>query len=128
MGNFKIKNLTNELGKRDVNYNQQIKFEVKNGLFMKQVVIEPGQETYLSVKMLPIKLQSYRIKGLASVIEISNSEYASKLNIYNKSKLPTIAVEPTPTKEVEANVTTDDVIDEQIQDDITVKPKKLKNN
>lgn len=84
MGKYRIKNLTNELGKRDADYNKQISFQIKNGLFKKDVVINAGDELYIELKMLPLDLQRLRIKRLVSVTEIGNLEYNSKIKELNK--------------------------------------------
>lgn len=94
MGKYIITSKTNTFGKRDVNYNKPLYFEVQEGLSLKKITIESGDEIYLDAAKLPIKLQSYRMKGLVTIVEISETQYRNKLNAYNKvNKQPIINTE-----------------------------------
>ena len=102
MGKYIITNKTNTFGKRDINYNKPLYFEVQEGLTIKKIAIESGDEIYLDAAKLPIKLQSYRMKGLVTIIEISDVQYRNKLNSFNK-----INQQPIVNPIVENNETSD---------------------
>ncbi len=125
MGKYRIKNLTSELGKRDADYNKVISFQIKNGLFKKDVVINPGDELYIELKMLPLDLQRLRIKRLVSVTEIGNLEYNSKIKELNKKpkqKSVDIVVDTVNEPQI-------DTVNEQIVEDVkSNKNKKDKNS
>lgn len=125
MGKYIITNKTNTFGKRDINYNKPLYFEVQEGLTIKKIAIESGDEIYLDAAKLPIKLQSYRMKGLVTIIEISDVQYRNKLNSFNK-----INQQPIVNPIVENNETSDvkDELYDESSSKVSNKSKKNQNS
>lgn len=123
MGMYKIKNLTDSFGKRDADYNKVVSFQISNGLMKKTITIDPGNELYIELKMLPLDLQRLRIKKVISVTEIGNLEYNLKLRTQQAKNKPTIIKEDK--LDIVDNTST---VDEIIEDTKTNKIKKDKNS
>lgn len=123
MGMYKIKNLTDSFGKRDADYNKVVSFQISNGLMKKTITIDPGNELYIELKMLPLDLQRLRIKKVISVTEIGNLEYNLKLRTQQAKNKPAIIKEDK--LEVIDNTST---VGEIIEDTKTNKIKKDKNS
>lgn len=123
MGMYKIKNLTDSFGKRDADYNKVVSFQISNGLMKKTITIDPGNELYIELKMLPLDLQRLRIKKVISVTEIGNLEYNLKLRTQQAKNKPAIIKEDK--LDIVDNTST---VDEIIEDTKTNKIKKDKNS
>jgi hypothetical protein len=77
MGTFKITNITNTLGKRDVKYNTVLGIEYVDDMLKKTIKIKAGETVYLTMPSLPISAHLLRVKNLITVTEVSDSEIAS---------------------------------------------------
>lgn len=81
---YKILNNTFNLKKRDSNYKKDLYFEYIDGFDMKKVTIKPSQLVYMEFNSLPISLRKLMLKGLVSVLQVTDDEYYSELNKHNK--------------------------------------------
>ncbi|MFW6219958.1 MAG: hypothetical protein ACOC33_03885 [bacterium] len=86
MNTFKITNITHTLGKRDINYNMTLNVDYNDNMMKKTIELKPSGVLYLTVKSLPVSLHKFRIKGLISVIEISDKELKSEIAEDKKQK------------------------------------------
>lgn len=126
MGKYRIKNLTDSFGKRDADYNKVVSFQVSNGLMKKTITIEPGDELYIELKILPLDLQRLRIKNIVTVTEIGNLEFNSRLKAEQNKNKPVQAKETKP--EIVEDSQTIATLDELSEDIKTSKTKKDKNS
>lgn len=96
MGYFKIKNITNTLGKRDINKDRELSVEYNIGFTKKVHKIKSGDELIISSKSLPVSAHQLRLKGLATVVEISENEFIrlQKPSAAKKKVVETKKVEP----------------------------------
>lgn len=126
MGKYRIKNLTDSFGKRDADYNKTVSFQVSNGLMKKTITIEPGDELYIELKILPLDLQRLRIKNVIAVTEIGNLEFNSRLKAEQNKNKPVQVNEVKP--EIVENPQPTIVSDELSEDTKLSKTKKDKNS
>lgn len=80
MAIFKIKNITNTLGKRELNYNKTLEIEFVDGMRKRKMLLQPNMESYLKVDKLPISVHKLRISGHVTVTEITEMEFNSILS------------------------------------------------
>ena len=88
MANYKITNLTNTAGKRDLKYNSMLGIDYVDAMQKKKIEIKPGETVYLTISSLPLSVHKLRVNKLISVIEISDTE------LRNMSKLAIQMVVP----------------------------------
>lgn len=79
MGYYKIKNITNELGKRHGRVNTPQKIEFKDIIGSSTIHINPGVEITIETNYLPITAQKLRTAGLITIIEIDRETYQKQL-------------------------------------------------
>jgi hypothetical protein len=83
---FKIKNITNELDKRNSKYNTNIEFNYVDGMRNKVVSIEPGNEIFFQCNELPLSLRKLKLNGFVIVNVISKDLFYLELNKLNKTQ------------------------------------------
>ena len=88
MGNFRITNITDRLGKRDIHYNTELKIAYVDGMDRKELAIGPGETTYLVVPKMPISIHRMRIKNWIKVDEIGDRELKKEMNKEKMLKNP----------------------------------------
>jgi len=119
MSTYKIINITNQLGKRNANFNSVLKIDYVDGMEVKSLFVKPNETTYLTVSSLPLSLHRMRIKSWVTVDEISKKEL-KKLIANEKRKQKKV------TKPVKINKPVKKVkIDEPVK---TVKTTRKKKN
>jgi len=74
MNTYKITNLTNTAGKRDPKFNSTLDIDYVDAMMKKTVKVNPGESIFLQISTLPLSVHRLRVKGLISVVEISQSE------------------------------------------------------
>ena len=110
MSTFKIKNITNELGKRDYKYNSVLDIEYVDKMMKKTVKIKPGATVYLTLSSLPLSAHTLRVKNLITVTEIGDSELAAAIGSNAQKSTPSIVNVEKPVSK---------------QDDESRQPKKV---
>jgi len=75
MGYFKIKNITNSLGKRHPRFNTTQVIETKGLISSVKTSIFPGAEIIIESEFLPVSAQQLRLKGFLIVQEINKNDY-----------------------------------------------------
>jgi hypothetical protein len=80
MGYYKIKNITNDLGKRHPKVNTVLTIDFKDLINSSAVKINPGFEITVETNYLPITAQKLRAEGLITVVEIDKNSYQKLLN------------------------------------------------
>ena len=100
MNTFKITNITNFLGKRDVKANSILDIEYIDNMTKKLITIKPNESIYLTIPSLPLSVHRLRVKNLITVAVISETELATmqetlkpKKSSDTKSKIPKKVVE-----------------------------------
>lgn len=86
MGIYKLTNITDRIGKRDIKYNSILEIEYVDKMIKKIIKLLPKETCYLTVTSLPISIQRLAIKNLLTVSEISSEElnkYHQELNTKN---------------------------------------------
>jgi hypothetical protein len=81
MNIYKITNITNTAGKRDLRFNSTLDIEYVENMITKIIKIKPGETTYLNIPILPISVHKLRVSKLISVVEISESEQSNIMNV-----------------------------------------------
>lgn len=74
MNTYKIINITDKLGKREMNSNSPLKIEYLDGMERKTMILKPNEEVYFTTNSLPISLHKYRVKGLVSISDVTDKE------------------------------------------------------
>lgn len=102
MMHFKIKSLTNTLGKRDSSKDLEIKFTYSSGVKKQTSVLPAGGEMIISCEKLPVEIQKYRMKNLLTVQEVKKpsdyNDFSAKLKTTsNKKKEKEVEIKPTTT-------------------------------
>lgn len=80
MNTYKITNITNFAGKRDVKFNSDVNIEYIDNITKKSVVVKPGETVFLTVHSLPLSVHRLRVKNLITVSEIGAVELQKILN------------------------------------------------
>lgn len=80
MAYFKIKNITNSLGKRHPRFNTPQLIETKGMLTVEKTLIQPGTEIIIESDFLPVSAHQLRVKGYVIVQEINKTEYIKSVN------------------------------------------------
>jgi len=80
MKTYKIKNITNNFNKRDINYNSTLNIDYINGMTKKTIKLKPDNEFYLKVLSLPVSIHLLRLKGLIIVEEVNDKKIDKLLN------------------------------------------------
>lgn len=105
MSYFKIKNITNSLGKRHPRFNTTQVIGYKSLLGNNEVSILPGTEIIIESEFLPASAQQLRIKGFVIVQEIDKTTYLKSVKAREAEIVAEEAsvkdVEPVKTQEVE---------------------------
>jgi hypothetical protein len=81
MSTYKITNITNTLGKRELKNNSILTVDYVDGITKKSLNIKPGEFVYLTVPTLPLSVHRLRVKNLITVIEVSQSDLSAMIEI-----------------------------------------------
>jgi hypothetical protein len=81
MNTYKITNITNLAGKRDINYNKVLDIVYLNNRIKQVKKLKAGQDMFLSIQSLPLSVHRLRIKGLISISEVSAAELAKSMKV-----------------------------------------------
>lgn len=100
MANYKITNLTNTAGKRDLKFNTTLSIDYVDSMQKKSIQIKPGETVFLQIHSLPLSVHKLRVKKLISVVEISTNELNNSMNL-NKPVVAPIKSETSEEKKVE---------------------------
>ena len=100
MTHYKITNLTNTVGKRDLKYNTTLGIDYVDAMQKKKIEIKPGETVYLTIASLPLSVHKLRVNKLISVIEISDTE----LRNMSKPAIQMVAPKAVPVKENEDEI------------------------
>lgn len=109
---YKIKNLTNSFGKREMMYNTDVIIEYYDSMEKKSLTIKPGDTTYLKIRLLPSDVHRMRIKGIIDVLEISEKEF----NIMNDQIKISTTIKIDSIKSNKEKVSKDVLIDDELGD------------
>jgi len=74
MVTYKITNITNLVGKRDMKYNSVLDIEYVDSMIKKIIKVNPGDTVFLKISSLPLSVHRLRVKKLVSVVEIDDNE------------------------------------------------------
>ena len=74
MGIYKLTNITDKIGKRDLKYNSILEIEYIDKMVKKVIKLSPNETCYLTVTSLPISIQRLAIKNLITISEVSSEE------------------------------------------------------
>jgi len=77
MGTYKITNITNLAGKRDLKFNSILDIEYVDNMMKKSISVKPGDSIYLTIASLPLSVHRLRVKNLITVNEVGASELAA---------------------------------------------------
>lgn len=116
MSNYKITNITNSLGKRDLMYNSSVDVEYVSGLDKIKYILQPNETLYLKIDSLPLSVHKLRMKKFVIVSEIDSQTMASE---YNKKNIKPINPIILPVKDIKI---------ENIEDNNIAESKKTKKN
>ena len=82
MNNYKITNITNQLGKRDVSFNSILDIEYIDGMTKKVFKLAPNQTVFMKLVSLPISVHKMRIKKFVIVQEVNDATVLNEMNKY----------------------------------------------
>jgi len=74
MNTYRIINTTNEIGKREINYNSTLDIEYVDGMTKKIIKLKPSETLYLTLKSLPLSIRKLIVKHMVDVIEIPENQ------------------------------------------------------
>jgi len=98
MGYYKIKNVTNDLGKRHGKVNTTQTIEFKDIISANSIAIAPGAEITVEANYLPITAQKLRTEGLITIVEIDKNTYQKMLNTQETRKHQEMIAKVQPAK------------------------------
>jgi hypothetical protein len=99
MNNYKITNITNQLGKRDVNFNSILDIEYIDGMTKKVFKLTPNQTVFMKLVSLPISVHKMRIKNFVIVQEVNDSTVLVEMNKYIVVNNISPVIHPEETEE-----------------------------
>lgn len=100
MNTYKITNVTDKFGKRDIGYNSTLEIEYVDNMMKKIVNIKPNETIYLTTKTIPLSVNRLKIKNMVTVIEIPEKE-VNKIIKSRQSKSNGIEILTEETKKEE---------------------------
>jgi len=86
MNIYKITNITNLAGKRDIKFNSILDIDYVDSMMKKNIKVKPGETIYLQISSLPLSVHRLRVKKQISVVEISNSELKNEIDTLNSKR------------------------------------------
>lgn len=87
MAFYKIKNITNLLGKRDINKNKTLSIDFNNKFEKTTFTLKVNDVLYISLPTIPINLHQLRMKSFITITQISENEYLHLTGHKNNVKL-----------------------------------------
>jgi len=105
MTNYKIINITDTVGKRDLKFNTTVSIEYVDSMMKKTIQLKPGETIFLQTGSLPMSVHKLRVKKLINVIEISNNELLNSIKPTNAPVVSPVAP-VVPTIDTEEKVMT----------------------
>jgi len=82
MNNYKITNITNQLGKRDANFNSILDIDYIDGMTKKVFKLMPNQTVFMKLVSLPISVHKMRIRNFVIVQEVNDATVLAEINKY----------------------------------------------
>lgn len=121
MNTYKITNITNLIGKRDVKFNSTLDITYVDSMIEKTIKIKPDETIYLQISSLPLSVHRLRVKKLISVVEISDNQFKRRLEI--------ITPQPVKTEVIDESKKSDSITSVKKKEVKTeVKPEIKKNH
>ena len=74
MASYRITNITNTFGKRDFKANSELEISYVNNMVKKTMKLRPNDSIYFTAASLPLSVHRLRVKGLVTVVEVSEKE------------------------------------------------------
>jgi hypothetical protein len=99
MSNYKITNITDTTGKRNLRFNSILDIDYVDEMQKKSIKIKPGETVFLQIHSLPLSVHKLRVRKLVSVVEISNNELKNNMNIAKPIIIPSV-IETPEEKEI----------------------------
>lgn len=84
MNHYKITNVTNSLGKRDMHFNTTLNVEYVDKFEKKIIKIEPNETIILTIDTLPLSLQRLKLRNLITIIPINSNELKKEHDVKKK--------------------------------------------
>jgi hypothetical protein len=88
MANYRITNVTNLAGKREIGFNSTLSIDYVESMMKKSISIKPGETVFLQISSLPLSVHRLRVKKLITVVEVSDSEMKNNLNASRPMVIP----------------------------------------
>jgi len=96
MNNYKITNITSQLGKRDLMYNKSLNIEYVTGFEKKTYILQPNETLFITIKSLPLSVHKLRMKKFVIVSEVDDqtivNEYNKKNVVNNNFIVPSLDI------------------------------------
>lgn len=105
MNTYKITNITNSFGKRDLNYNMPVTIVYVDNMIKKSIILKAGDTVYLSIMSLPLSIHRLRAQGLIIVVESFDDPKVIMENENKANKKPESKITKNK-KKVEKKTTT----------------------
>jgi hypothetical protein len=74
MNTYRITNITDKLGKRENNFNSELKLSYIDEMQKKNLFLKPQETIYFTSDSLPLSMHKMRIKNLISIEEVTDKE------------------------------------------------------
>ena len=81
MANYKITNITNTAGKREIGFNSTLNIDYVDSMMKRTVKVKPGEVVFLRIHSLPMSVRKLRVKKFISVVEITDNELKNSMNL-----------------------------------------------
>lgn len=105
MAIFKITNITDSLGKRDVNFNKTLEISYVDDMERKTQNLKPKETLYFNSLNVPISVHRLRVKSLITVDEITGKEMKAINDAEKRKKNPTTTTTTTTEKKPKKSTT-----------------------
>jgi hypothetical protein len=89
MNTYKITNITNQLNKRESQYNSNVDIQYVDNMIKKTITVKPGETVYLSIDKLPTSIHKLKMKNFIIVLFMDTVELE---HLIDKSKAKTVEI------------------------------------
>lgn len=87
MAVYKITNITNLFGRRDINYNTVVDITYVDSMTVKHIKISPSETIYLKISSIPLSARTLNVKKMITILEVSENEMRTMFAEKNKATI-----------------------------------------
>lgn len=79
MNTYKITNITDTFGKRDIKYMTDVNIDYIDGFKKKTIIVKPSKNVLITTNSLPLSVHRFRLKNMIIVEEVKDESKDYKI-------------------------------------------------